>query len=354
VSAELVSVTRAPGKAMLFGEYAVVEGAPALVTAVDRYATAWTVERGDEPAASTFVREARAAALEVMLRRGLRARLAQLRIDSSPLYASGAGGRKLGLGSSAAVTVAAFGEWPDMAREEVWHLCQEAHCRAQGSRGSGADIAAAVWGGVLRFQLVDDGEACQALPVALAEDLAVTLVDTGVAAQTGPRLERLAALQHKEPARHAALMRPLHQLAEAVAGEAQRSGRIEAAAVREWNAALDALADALGLSIVTDAHRAIAACAESVAAQGSAKPSGAGGGDLAVCFTPREATARLRARLLDLGFEPLDLAIGARGLHVAQAEADAVASSSTTPGRTPLAARAGATTAERRNSKVDP
>jgi hypothetical protein len=156
-------------------------------------------------------------------------------------------------------------------------------------------------------------------------------------------------------------MRPLAELAHEVARAAQITGRIEAHAVREWNRALDGLAEALGLSIVTDAHRAIAACAESVAEGASAKPSGAGGGDLAVCFTPREATARLRARLLDLGFEPLDLRIGARGLHVAQAEAQAGVTSAPvghTQARAQAkatGARAGATSsAVPRPSKVDP
>lgn len=318
-------VLRAPGKAMLFGEYAVVEGAPALVAAVDRYATARFVAPDAEPAPSPFVRAARAVVLDEWMRRGVRPRLAGLSIDSSPLYASVTGGRKLGLGSSAAVTVVAVGEWSDLPRERVWQMCQEAHCRAQGSRGSGADLAAALWGGVIRFQLQpaltgakDNGpEACQVVPVRLADDLAVTLVDTGVAAATGPRLERLAALQQKEPARHDALMAPLRALAESVARTAQERGRIPDEAVAAWNGALDDLAAAIGMSIVTDAHRAIAACAE--AHGGSAKPSGAGGGDLAVCFTPRDAAPALRARLLALGFEPLDLVVGARGLHRAQA-----------------------------------
>jgi phosphomevalonate kinase len=316
-------VARAPGKAMLFGEYAVVNGAPALVAAVDRYATAYsTSDHG--LGSSPFVREARAAVIAEYMRRGSRPRLAGLRIDSSPLYASGAGGRKLGLGSSAAVTAVAVGEWPDLPREAVWRMCQEAHCRAQGSRGSGADLAAAIWGGVLRFQLVPDwvsSEGCAAQPISLSPDLAVTLVDTGVEAATAPRLARLAALQQNQPERYQALMRPLHQLAEVVADEAQASGTIAADAVHEWNDVLDALAAALEVPIVTEAHRAIAACA--IAVGGSAKPSGAGGGDLAVCFTPVEATAGLRARLLHLGFEPLDLTVGARGLHRAQDPDDA-------------------------------
>ena len=71
-------------------------------------------------------------------------------------------------------------------------------------------------------------------------------------------------------------------------------------AIGEWNRALDALADAIGLPIVTPALRAIDCAARAV--DGAAKPSGAGGGDLAVCFTSVEAVPRLRAQLVREGY----------------------------------------------------
>ena len=52
---------RAPGKAMLLGEYAVLDGAPALVTAVDRYAEA-RYGAGPGERLSPFIIEAAAAA----------------------------------------------------------------------------------------------------------------------------------------------------------------------------------------------------------------------------------------------------------------------------------------------------
>jgi phosphomevalonate kinase len=36
---------RAPGKVVVLGEYAVLDGAPALVLAVDRYCTTWRCAR---------------------------------------------------------------------------------------------------------------------------------------------------------------------------------------------------------------------------------------------------------------------------------------------------------------------
>ena len=307
----MIEVTRAPGKAMLFGEYAVLEGAPAIVGAVDRYVTVWPADGAAELVHSPFVREARGALIAHHAAMGRRPRLGGLRIDSAPLYAAGAGDRKLGLGSSAAVVVAVFGPQPDLSLGETWLACQKAHSRAQGSAGSGADVAAAIWGGVIRF--LPTGGIPDVAPIELQADVALTLVDTGVSASTSERLVRLGSLRRSNPDAYQAALRPLAELAIALAGEAEVHGAIPAFAIDDWNRALAALGAAIDLPIITPEHRAIADCARECG--GAAKPSGAGGGDLAVCFTPRGDEARLRAALASRGFAPLDVHVGARGLH---------------------------------------
>jgi len=80
----------APGKLLLSGAYAVLEGAPALVMAVDRYVVADDARRGSpspEIAAAMPADEAP-------------------HVDASALFN---GDKKLGLGSSAAGVVAALG-----------------------------------------------------------------------------------------------------------------------------------------------------------------------------------------------------------------------------------------------------
>ena len=98
-------IATAPGKLILTGEYAVLDGAPALVIAVDR--------RGDRARARRARAAARRSSLavadELAARRGAadpaaRAAL-EIAVDSRAFYDDGA--TKLGLGSSAAVTVAA-------------------------------------------------------------------------------------------------------------------------------------------------------------------------------------------------------------------------------------------------------
>lgn len=97
----------APGKLVLTGAYAVLEGAPAIVVAVDWYAMADT----ESPT----------------------------KIDTKALY-DGAG-QKLGLGSSAASQVASFGaralargDDPRHAavRAEIFRAVRDAHRREQG------------------------------------------------------------------------------------------------------------------------------------------------------------------------------------------------------------------------------
>src|SRR6185295_6697990 len=96
-------IATAPGKLILTGEYAVLDGAPAVVVAVDRRAVArrHATPRGSSP----FLV---AVAEEIAARRGANdpaARAAlEVSVDSTAFYNRA---QKLGLGSSAAVTVAA-------------------------------------------------------------------------------------------------------------------------------------------------------------------------------------------------------------------------------------------------------
>src|SRR5262245_32806891 len=98
-------IARAPGKLILTGEYAVLDGAPALVIAVDRRAIARQTRPPPPRGSSPFLV---AVAAEIAARRGegdpAAARAMRVAVDSSAFYD---GTTKLGLGSSAAVTVAA-------------------------------------------------------------------------------------------------------------------------------------------------------------------------------------------------------------------------------------------------------
>ncbi len=86
---------------MLIGEYAVLDGGPAVVAAIDCYAVAQLLPAAD--AVSPFVAAAQAEAGAVLAGLGRAAPGGVPVIDTAAFSLDG---RKLGLGSSAAATVA--------------------------------------------------------------------------------------------------------------------------------------------------------------------------------------------------------------------------------------------------------
>ena len=301
-------VGRAPGKAVLWGEYAVLAGAPAVVLAVARHAVCELtpsaayrfIASGFEAPDSEFrglpLNPPNADPAALLGWQVLRAfdgealAPATFRLDTDAFYSEG---RKLGLGSSAALCVAIEGACAHLAGEvPQYERALDAHRRFQGGRGSGIDVAAAFFGGARRFQ---DGTS-QPLAIALPER---RFVWTGESADTGGRIDRFAAYLN------GGNTGALDNLAE-------RSERLCRAPSLD---ALDDYADALrqldrsaGLGIYTDAHRLAEALAKVYKL--AYKPCGAGGGDIGAVFADSSGQ-----------FAGFEVAAGAAGLTVLDLEA---------------------------------
>jgi len=308
-------IATAPGKLILTGEYAVLQGAPALVTAVDRRAVArHDAVRGSSP----FLL---AVATELAARRGdndpaARAAL-EIAVDSSAFYDSH--GTKLGLGSSAAVTVAAaacaLATTAAFDRDEVMAIAIAAHANAQGergARGSGADIAAAVHGGTIAFTT-------GAPHRRLAWPTSVTLVPffTGAAADTVSLLSQIAAAREARPTLVDAALVAIGDASRAACGALTAPAELVPAAVVAAFAlasiGIDRLAMVTGVdlvpSCVTNARTALARLG------GTAKTTGAGGGDVAVAVIPATADVTEVARILiEAGCRPLRLSVDETGV----------------------------------------
>lgn len=343
----------APGKMMVSGEYAVLEGAPAIVTAAQTRAI---VRLEESPHDLQHVaaglnaptpRYPEAAHARAQAERRLGVIPGALVVDVSALRRDG---QKLGLGSSAATAAASAAlvhawhgrDLDDPAvRDEVFEDAYLGHMSVA-PQGSGADVAAAVLGGVVRFQRgvatrvteVHDGsrdahEATLGSPVAATpgavartapltwpDGLVLRVAWTGQAASTAALVARVKALAEADPARYRAAMDALAAEAErfALAFESGVQAVIEAAG--RYHDAMAALGAAANAPIVEARLEKVAAIASSVG--GRAKPSGAGGGDVALAFFGSEDDASaFAARCARESVEVLALELGGPGAAIA-------------------------------------
>jgi len=308
-------IATAPGKLILTGEYAVLDGAPALVMAVDRRAVA---RRGAGPraAGSPFLD---AVAAELAARRGAddpAARAArEMIVDSSAFYE---GGAKLGLGSSAAVSVAAaaaaLAEAGPLDRAEVLAVAQAAHAATQaplGAAGSGADVAAAVHGGLIVYEMGGRIER-RAWPAGLA----IVPFFTGQSAETPRLVAQVAAARAVRPASVNAALAAIAEASRAACAALAAPEELAAEALLAAFAiaghAVEALSLMTGADLVPDS---VGIAREELFRYGAAvKTTGAGGGDVAIAVAPARYGTDVARALIQVGCRPLGLALDETGV----------------------------------------
>ena len=318
-----VLTAAAPGKLFLTGDYVVLRGAPALVGAIDRHARV-RLDEPDGPLAivsrvervdvqpADLVPDATpggdvGAALAVARTLGVRG--GRLEIDTGAFFH---GGEKLGLGRSAATIVAATAVWlaarGERTRGTIRTAALEANLRFQGGYGSGGDVAAAVFGGVVEVRRGDG--ALKIAPSRLPRGLQLVVAWSGAGAHTVPLVAKFAT---------AGTCRSLSELGTAAEAAADAAVRDDAedfcVAVARAGTLLQMVGRDLDLPIVTPA---LASLMDTAARLGiPAKPSGAGAGDCAIAFARSPAEAEtLRATWRQAGFLPLPLAIEHEGVRV--------------------------------------
>jgi phosphomevalonate kinase len=320
-------VARAPGKAVVLGEYAVLDGAPALVLAVDRYAEAAIAPSDDADChLRTYAPDAESrrfgpgqpsgAALIDAVTGGSAAAAWRAAVDSRAFFAAG---EKLGLGSSAAVLcawAAAFRRYEGAPTPDVAELIG-LHRAFQGGRGSGIDVAASVFGGALVFRAAGSG-APQISSVRLPNSVGFAGIFAGRSASTPELVAHYRAWREARPAEAAAVLGRLQSLAERGCGAAvgeDAVGLIEA--IADYGRALQNLGEAIGAEIVTAEHRQIG---DHAVRHGVAyKVSGAGGGDLGIaCALDADALQAFKQSVASHGFRVIDLTPARHGLVVGE------------------------------------
>ena len=284
----------APGKMVLLGDYAVVEDGLALVAAVDRRAVGERVEAG--------------AGVSSEVVQGVLARIDrplvnpdEIRIDTTGFVDPERG--KLGVGSSAAVAVVTAALGTGHGDEATFAAALEGHRDANDGQGSGIDVAASFHGGVIATRRQPNEVApCPSR----IRGLHLSVLYAGKPASTKSFVAQCRACDQWR--KWVDVLIPLAE--QGVDAWFKQDATRFMGIVAQYGRAMAGLGRDAGVPVVTDTIQAIMDGA--ARRNGAAKPSGAGGGDIVVLFSPHEATGAEVAA--ETGAVLLDLAVDPRGL----------------------------------------
>jgi phosphomevalonate kinase len=228
---------------------------------------------------------------------------------------------KLGLGSSAAAAVAAagasfatygrnLGDSKDLQR--VFSLALEGHASIA-PQGSGVDVAASTFGGFLRFTRT--AGVIETRPLARPSGLLIRLVWTGHAARTSELVAKVHGLLRDDPGTYRECMGRLSGLSGRFASAFEAGDAAEVIVeAGSYATAMGLLGAAAGAPILDARLERTAELAARFS--GSAKPCGAGGGDVAIAFfLDPDAAEGFEVACKDEGLHPIDVSWGATGVR---------------------------------------
>ena len=318
-------VASAPGKIFVAGEYAVLEGAPAICIAINRRARV-AISRSETAthyvSAPGYTQDGKhfenitSVAQDLPLLAAVwdqfpQASQASLNIEIDT-HRFKSGNEKLGIGSSAAAAVALTAALNAIAEDggDVCQQAHQAHRALQNGRGSGADVASSYHGGVVEYRMHTAVTASLGWPA----DLHYALLWSGCSASTAEQLQKLNGMQSSVAA--VALVAAAENVATAWRREAAQP---VLAALREYVDALRHYDDEHRLGIFSAGH---ATLTEKAVASGLIyKPCGAGGGDFGIALADDEQTLHtFVAAAEEEGFVHSDLTIDPVGLVVERGE----------------------------------
>ncbi|MER7701540.1 hypothetical protein ABTX81_01375 [Kitasatospora sp. NPDC097605] len=322
----------APGSLFVIGEYAVLHGGRALVVAVDsgiecRAAPSddgWSLSAPDlgvdgPPEAVPQDTGARLLADAVDAGRQVFAVPGPLRLT---VRGRGWGaGRKLGLGGSAASTVAVLGALAAAAghdvcsaafRRDLLPAAVDVHRAHQHGRGSGGDVAASVHGGWVDYRTLHGTPYAE--PAAVPPRLGLAVAWSGLAADTATSIDRFHRMGRP---------REVAGVVDALLGVLDRfwtaSRTADRAALQDEIRAYGRLLEDLAHRIAPrEAAERVAWLTRAAAACGTAaKGSGAVGGDCVIALGPDDgALAAAREAWQRLGAEVAEVAPDDDGLRL--------------------------------------
>ncbi len=312
----------APGKIVLCGEYAVLEGAPAVAMAVDRRARVSVTDSAGpghtviapghtdregrftmEDGRFSWLRNGDPFPLLAALMRATGRDLpgcTAITLDTRSFYAADSG-EKLGIGGSAALAAALAAVIRTLSGCEVsaFDLALAAHRELQHGVGSGIDVACSIHGGLLEYCMGRGRTAALRWPVGLS----FAVFFSGRSADTAAKLQKLTAADRTGSSSRLAA-------AAERAAAAWRSASVPEilTETRGYVDALQRFSVDRRLGVFEAGHDVLVRAADEAAVV--YKPCGAGGGDIGIAlsdntrqlaeFAERVAVARFRPQRLAL------------------------------------------------------
>ncbi|OQX89065.1 hypothetical protein B6D60_00100 [candidate division KSB1 bacterium 4484_87] len=357
-------VAKVPGKLILLGEYAVLEGGSSLVMTVDRFARV-EISFSDQ---MTFTLQAPSIGIRNLQfsldKRGKIQFLSELSprvekklkffisifefgfrllkksaktlphseilLDTDAFFHKNRS-IKLGLGSSAALTVAlvagliAGSGQSVIENDQLFRAAMQAHRAAQGNVGSGIDIAASIFGGILSYQIDPHAENLnpQIKQLKMPSNLFMVPVWVGKCSSTSQFVKLFYDFKNKDKRKFAKLVTEMKFVADAGKQAFRKqdiSGFLDS--INQYNLLMKKLGEDINAPIVSEEHLRMANLASEIGV--AYKPSGAGGGDIGLCFADSEEKfSDLKKASKAAGFEPLDLNFESSGIHIKSIKVEA-------------------------------
>jgi len=341
---------------ILIGEYAVLEGADALVAAVDRRAV---VTFNSHPDLNTILLSSPQMGIFELpctrtrqshirfdpeldsqtchkmnfIARLIESALTGLEVDPGKLCGGWSAGFdtdqfyvtgqpvKLGFGSSSAMAVAltaGLGKIfnTDLSTESIFRIALHIHHAAQGKSGSGIDVAACTYGGIQQYNLNRTRGELQGRvsPLSLPENLGLAVIYTGQSASTREMVSGFYELKAQNPGLFESTLQAMIECS-GRAVEFFRSGQTDSFLneVDTYFRLLERLSAGNTLPVISPVHQDLYRLARKHGCY--YKPSGAGGGDIGTVFYKKEQnTGSLFDELTTRNFPPVPVGIAERGV----------------------------------------
>ena len=307
--------SQAPGKIILTGEYAVLSGYPAVAISVNRYTKATVTSPTLQK--SYFLQEVIASmAIELGSHHKAIECARSIQCDSSEFKQNN---KKLGLGSSAAVTVSAIHEvlsktHDSLDKNLVHRIAHHAHRNAQkrlGAAGSGVDIAVATFGGVLKATSSNSEKPCFISKTTWPSSLQLSFLFLNKSASTPSLVNKFLAAGSKTELSTEKIGRSSVDFFDSLQ---QNNPSKAIASFHQGYTALLEMENAASMSIVPPFFHSLVEKACSLG--GAFKTTGAGGGDMAVAmFTSSENKRIFEKCAEEAGLSLLPLQQESLGVH---------------------------------------